>query len=562
MVQSNKALDRVRRGVDHAMIFASLLMLAWPVLFSGRADRSSNPLDFATPIGVVVFLGIGVILLAQRWPLLQYAPVASAVIMAVFWLHRQDAVSPGLAWLLVAVSAIILVRQFLGTRTNEGLMRDLTRQSAILARQAFRDPLTELGNRKLFMDHAIDALADADDTMTAVILVDLDGFKEINDTYGHATGDELLRTAADRLNANVRANDTVSRLGGDEFIVLLPRLVDDQIADTVANRILRDLAQPLVIGDTVLSIRASAGIALTRGSGTAVDNVMREADLALYQAKADGKGVARRYDPAQFAAAEQRRREEAELRRALEQDEFEVHYQPIVDLDGEHTVGVEALVRWRHPERGLLPPVAFLDMAESMGMLPRLGGWVLEQACRQAALWQRDNPGFELNVNLSASQLGSPDLIDEVRAVLESTGLPPQLLVLELTESVALTDLAESARVLGALKTLGVRIALDDFGTGFSSLSHLGALPVDVVKIDRSFVQAMQGNSGASVAEAVLQIARTFNLSPVAEGVEDALQAARLRELDCAQAQGYHFARPMPPGDVTNLLSRESSLRL
>ena len=562
MVQSNKAMDRVRRGVDHAMIFASLLMLAWPVLFSGRADRSSNTLDFATPIGVVVFLGIGVIFLAQRWPLLQYAPVASAVIMAAFWLHRQDAVSPGLAWLLVAVSAIILVRQFLGTRTNEGLMRDLTRQRAILARQAFRDPLTELGNRKLFMDHAIDALADADDTMTAVILVDLDGFKEINDTYGHATGDELLRTAADRLNANVRANDTVSRLGGDEFIVLLPRLVDDQIADTVANRILRDLAQPLVIGDTVLSIRASAGIALTRGSGTAVDNVMREADLALYQAKADGKGVARRYDPAQFAAAEQRRREEAELRRALEQDEFEVHYQPIVDLDGEHTVGVEALVRWRHPERGLLPPVAFLDMAESMGMLPRLGGWVLEQACRQAALWQRDNPGFELNVNLSASQLGNPDLIDEVRAVLESTGLPPQLLVLELTESVALTDLAESARVLGALKTLGVRIALDDFGTGFSSLSHLGALPVDVVKIDRSFVQAMQGNSGASVAEAVLQIARTFNLSPVAEGVEDALQAARLRELDCAQAQGYHFARPMPPGDVTNLLSRESSLRL
>jgi diguanylate cyclase (GGDEF)-like protein len=395
-----------------------------------------------------------------------------------------------------------------------------------------------------------------------VILVDLDGFKEVNDTYGHAAGDEMLRITAERLNANIRTNDTVSRLGGDEFVVLLPRLVDDQIADTVAARILRDLAQPLMFDGTVLSIRASAGIALTRGTGSAVDDVLREADLALYQAKADGKGVARRYDPAQFAAAEQRRREEAELRTAMDRHEFEVHYQPIVDLDGEHTVGVEALIRWQHPERGLLPPAAFLDLAETMGLLPRLGGWVLAEACRQAARWQHDNPGFELNVNLSATQLGNPDLIEEVRAVLAETGLPPHLLVLELTESVALTDLAESARVLGLLKTLGVRIALDDFGTGFSSLSHLGALPVDVVKIDRSFVQAMHGSAGASVAEAVLQIARTFNLSPVAEGVEDALTASRLRELDCAQAQGYHFARPMPAGEITDLLTRQGALRL
>ena len=550
----SKVMDRVRRTVDGAMIFASLLMLTWPAYFA------SGRFELLVPVAVVLFLGIGVLFLARRWPLLQYAPVASAVIMAAYWHYRDGRVSAGLTWLLITVSAIILVRQFLGSRTNEHLMRDLSRERAILARQAFRDPLTELGNRKLFMDHATDALADADDTMTAVILIDLDGFKGVNDTYGHAAGDELLRTAAERLNANVRANDTVSRLGGDEFVVLLPRLVDDQIADTVANRILRDLLQPLVVGDTVLTIRASAGIALTRGGQAGVDEVMREADLALYQAKADGKGVARRFDPAQFAAAEQRRRDEAELRRAMDAREFEVHYQPIVDLDGEHTVGVEALVRWRHPERGLLPPAAFLDLAESMGMLPELGGWVLEQACAQAAEWQRQTPGFELNVNLSASQLGNPDLIDEVRGVLQRTGMPPHLLVLELTESVALTDLAESARVLGALKKLGVRIALDDFGTGFSSLSHLGTLPVDVVKIDRSFVQAMQESEGASVAEAVLQIARTFNLAPVAEGVEDALQADRLRELDCAQAQGYHFARPMPAGDVSDLLVRQSAV--
>jgi diguanylate cyclase (GGDEF)-like protein len=548
-----KTMDRVRRSVDHTMIFTSLALLAWPAVFDAGVPA------LIAGAATIVLLGIGVILLARRWPLLRCVPAASAVVMAGVW-SAWHGVSPEVTWLVIVLAAIILARQFVGVRTAEGLVRDLTQQRAQLAEQAYRDPLTDLGNRKMFLDHAVDALADADDTMTAVILVDLDGFKAINDTYGHAIGDELLRTAAERLTANVRNNDTVSRLDGDEFVVLLPRLVDDQIADTVAHRILRDLSQPLVVGDTVLTIPASAGIALTRGSGMAVDHMMREADLALHQAKADGKGVARRFDPAQFAQAAQRRREEADLRRALDDQEFEVHYQPIVDLVGERTVGVEALVRWNHPERGLLPPAAFLDMAESLGLLPRLGGWVLEEACRQAADWQRQEPGFELNVNLSASQLGKPDLVDEVRAVLERTGLPPSLLVLELTESVALVDLTESARVLGALKTLGVRIALDDFGTGFSSLSHLGRLPVDVVKIDRSFVQAMQESSGASVAEAVLQIARTFNLAPVAEGVEDATQADRLRELDCAQAQGYHFARPMPAGDLTALLNRQSAL--
>ena len=559
MGRTGKGLDRARGVVDAVLIFASLLLLTWPAMF---AHPGGGVRYRVVPAVLVLVAGAGVIALARRWPLLQYAPAAAAVIVAGYRDYRPGGVSRDLTTLIIALSAVILVRQFLGARTNERLMRDLSRQRAILARQAYRDPLTELGNRKMFIDHATDALADADGTTTAVILLDLDAFKEVNDTYGHAAGDELLRVTAERLNANVRANDTVARLGGDEFVVLLPRLTDDGIADAVAERILRDLGEPLVIGDTVLTIPASAGIALTRGSGSAIDDLLREADLALYQAKADGKGVARRYDPALFAATEQRRRDEGELRRALDRGEFEVYYQPIVNLAGERTVGVEALVRWRHPARGLLAPDAFLEVAESMGLLPRLGGWVLEEACRQAAGWQAQAPGFELNVNLSASQLGSETLIGEVAGVLERTGLPPHLLVLELTESVALTDLAGSARVLGRLKALGVRIALDDFGTGFSSLSHLGTLPVDVVKIDRSFVAAMGGNAGGSVAEAVLQIARTFNLAPVAEGVEDALQASRLRELECAHAQGYHFARPMPAGQVTDLLARQGALRL
>jgi diguanylate cyclase (GGDEF)-like protein len=561
MGRTGQTMDRIRRTVDDALICASLTLLAWPWLFAGSvpaggSDATTWAVSLGVPAATVLAATITVSVIAELRPLLRYVPVAAAVVASTAWQASYSAAGTALPWLLIAVSSFILVRQFLGARTNEGLLRDLSRQRALLVRQAFRDPLTEIGNRGLFLRHATEALADADGTTTAVLLFDLDGFKQVNDTWGHATGDELLRTAAERLQANVRANDTVARLGGDEFVVLLPRLTDDRTADMVATRILRDLAQPLVVGDTVLTIRASAGIGLAHSEGANVDAVLREADIALYQAKADGKGIVRRFDPRLYAAAEQRRQEEAELRAALAGGQFEVHYQPIVDLAGEYPVGVEALVRWNHPTRGVLAPAAFLDLAETLGLLPELGGWVLSEACRQAAVWQRHRPGFEVNVNLSASQLSNPHLVDEVREVLASTGLPPELLVLELTESMALTDLVESARILGELKTLGIRLALDDFGTGFSSLSHLGALPVDVVKIDRSFVQAMADSTGATVAEAVLQIARTFDLSPVAEGVEDAEQAARLRDLRCAQAQGYHFARPMPAEALTTLLTR------
>ena len=562
MGRSGKAVDTARRVVDVVTIYASLVVVGWPLLFERLTAPGAGLLVGWLSLGTLALAGAAVARLAVAWPPVQYAPVCAAVVTAALANSRTGGAGTALTWLIIVVAGVILLRQFLGSHTDEGLRRDLTRQRAILAGQAFRDPLTGLGNRAMFMDHTRDALADADGTMTAVVLFDLDGFRTVNDTHGHAAGDELLKAAAQRLNANVRGNDTVSRLGGDEFVVLLPRLIDDQIADTVAGRILHDLQQPLAVGDAVLSMRASAGIAITRGDAHDVDALLREADEALHQAKDDGKGVARRFDPARAAAAEQRRHDEADLRRAVAERQFEVHYQPIVDLDGEATVGVEALIRWRHPTRGLLPPAAFLDLAESLGLMPELGLWVLREACRQAVEWQRATPGFELNVNLSASQLACPDLTERVREVLAATGIAPRLVVLELTESVALTDLAESARVLASLKTLGVRIALDDFGTGFSSLSHLGVLPVDVVKIDKSFVQAMHdASAGGTVAEAVLQIARTFNLAPVAEGVEDAEQASRLRELDCSQAQGYHFARPMPAGEVTGLLTRQSALQ-
>ncbi|MEV6299591.1 bifunctional diguanylate cyclase/phosphodiesterase [Actinoplanes sp. NPDC051861] len=544
----NALLDRVRVGVDDAAVLASLVLLAWPVADTAHPFGMTGRI---VPLVAALCLGLAVLLLDGGRPLLRYAVTAAALIAAGAR-HLNGDLSPAATWLVMLVTAAVVVRQFLGERPEA----DPNRQQTLLAQQAFRDPLTGLGNRKMFVEYAEEVLATPARTKTAVILVNLDGFKHVNDHFGHIIGDDLLRAAADRLAVNVRANDTVARLDSDEFAVLLPGLEDEQAALAVAERVLTELHRPLEVAGVPVTIRARAGVAVA-DTEDVLDAVLRRADQALLRAKVEGGGVARRFDPEMFAAAERRRLAEADLMRGLEAGEFEVHYQPIVDLDGGHTVGVEALVRWQHPERGLVPPAVFLDLAESLGLLPRLGGWVLEEACRQAIGWQTRFPGFELNVNLSASQLGNPRLIDEVKQILEQTGLPPQDLVLELTESVALTDLVESARVLSALKSLGVRIALDDFGTGFSSLSHLSSLPVDVIKIDRSFVQAMPETGDASVAEAVLHIARTFNLSPVAEGIENADQAARLRELACGRAQGYHFARPMPASNVTELLDKQ-----
>ncbi|GAA2858553.1 hypothetical protein Acy02nite_22440 [Actinoplanes cyaneus] len=544
-------LDRMRRAVDDGVVLASLVLLVWPA-----ADTDVTLTSWLVPLAAALCLGVAILLVAPERPVLRFGPAAAALVVSGIR-HVQDELAPGAVWLLLGMAVAVLGRHWLGTGTDKALLREMTTQRAMLARQAYRDPLTGVGNRKMFLERAEHALAEASRTMTAVIVVDLDGFRELNDTFGHEVGDELLRAAADRLAANVRANDVVARLDGDEFVVLLPGLEDEQAAVAVADRVLTELHRPLEVAGLKMTVRASAGVALTAGGG-GIDHVLREADQALHRAKLDGGGAARRFDPELFALEEQRRKAEGDIIRALDMGEFEVHYQPIVDLDGEQTVGVEALIRWQHPEKGLVPPGLFLELAEQLGLLPRLGGWVLEEACRQAVGWQRQFPGFEMNVNLSASQLSNPNLVAEVRSVLERTGLDPEHLVLELTESVALVDLEESARILSELKDLGVRIALDDFGTGFSSLSHLSALPVDVVKIDRSFVQAMPESGGASVAEAVLHIARTFNLSPVAEGVEDAAQADWLRDLACSRAQGYHFARPMPALDVTELLDRQA----
>ncbi|BAL86131.1 putative diguanylate cyclase/phosphodiesterase [Actinoplanes missouriensis 431] len=544
-------LDRVRVGVDDTVVIASLVLLAWPA--EGGPYPGAHPGGHVVPLLAALCLGLAVLLLDGGRPALRTAVTAAALVTAGFrQLHGE--LTPTAVGLVLLVAIAVLAREYLGRRVSA----DLSRQQSLLAQHAFRDSLTGLGNRRMFLEYADGVLHEPSRAQTAVVIVDLDGFKALNEFHGHEIGDNLLRAAADRLSTNVRAGDTVARLDGDEFAVLLPGVEDEQAAIAVAERVLTELHRPLTVAGIPMSVRVSAGVAVA-GRNERLDSVLRRADQALFRAKQEGGGVARRFDPVRFAAAEARRRAEADLLRGLDAGEFEVYYQPIVDLAGDdRTVGVEALIRWRHPEYGLIPPADFLDLAESLGLLPRIGGWVLEESCRQAIAWQRQFPGFELNVNLSASQLGNPRLIDEVREILDRTGLPPNDLVLELTESVALTDLDESARVLGGLKSLGVRLALDDFGTGFSSLSHLSTLPVDVVKIDRSFVQGMPSSGGASVAEAVLHIARTFDLAPVAEGVEDAAQADWLRGLGAGRAQGYHFARPMPADEVTSRLDQEA----
>jgi diguanylate cyclase (GGDEF)-like protein len=551
-VGRNALLERVRLGVDDIVVIASLVLLAWP---AAGPETPGPGAERIVPLLAALCLALGVLLLDGERPVLRHVTTAAALVVAGLRLANHD-LPPVTVTLVLVVALGVLVRELLGSKSGT----EQNRQQELLAQHEFRDNLTGLGNRRMFLEYAEEVIAEPARAQTAaVIIVDLDGFKDINDFHGHAIGDDLLRAAADRLAVNVRANDTVARLNGDEFAVLLPGVEDEHAALAVAERVLAELHRPLLVDGLPMSVRVSAGVAVAR-DGDRLDSVLGRADQALYRAKQEGGGIARRFDPVLFAAAEARRRAELDLMRGLEAGEFEVYYQPIVDLDGgAQTVGVEALIRWRHPERGLMAPAQFLDLAESLGLLPRIGEWVLEESCRQAITWQNQFPGFELNVNLSASQLGNPKLIDEVRAILARTGLPPQDLVLELTESVALTDLEESARVLGALKALGVRLALDDFGTGFSSLSHLSTLPVDVVKIDRSFVQAMPASGGASVAEAVLHIARTFNLAPVAEGVEDEAQATWLRELGAGRAQGYHFARPMPAIEVTELLDKQAA---
>ncbi|MEO6715275.1 MAG: EAL domain-containing protein [Mycobacteriales bacterium] len=424
---------------------------------------------------------------------------------------------------------------------------------------AFHDPLTGLANRSLFSERADAAMArlGAEGHDCAVLFIDLDDFKTINDTLGHATGDALLCAVAERILGCLRPGDVAARLGGDEFAILLHDVAAPMAAQRVAERVTDALRLPVAFASQDVLVRASIGIAHGEGLASA-DELLGNADLAMYMAKSEGKGSFRTFTPTMRADAATRHQLKADLERAVHRGEFVVYYQPILDLETELPVAFEALVRWQHPEHGLLLPDTFIPMAEETGLIASIGHLVLKEAARQGARWQEEFPlevPIRVTVNLSPLQVRLPLLVVEVQDVMARTNLAPGSLVLEITESLMLQDADASVQVLHSLRALGVRLALDDFGTGYSSLGHLRRLPIDMLKIAKTFVDDLEGHGDNSAfANAILALGRTLNLITVAEGVEHPWQVVELRRLGCALGQGFHFARPMTADDARTYL--------
>jgi diguanylate cyclase (GGDEF)-like protein/PAS domain S-box-containing protein len=439
-------------------------------------------------------------------------------------------------------------------------IRDITERKAAeeaMLHQAFHDALTELPNRALFLDRLGQALArrGRHGAVTAVLFLDLDRFKWINDSLGHAAGDGLLVGVAERLGEALRPGDSVARFGGDEFVVLCDDLDGEWEALAIAQRLTAALTPHFCVEGRDLSITASVGIATTTPSGHATaDNLLRDADAAMYRAKERGRNRIEAFQGGMRARAVERLEIETDLRRALERGELRVHYQPVVRVAGGSMLGVEALVRWQHPERGLVAPADFIPVAEETGLIQPLGEFVLGEACHQVASWNRAHPErapLSVAVNLSARQMSAASLSELVGAKLEESGLEPGLLCLEITESVLMEDVTASRNVLQSLKELGVRLGIDDFGTGYSSLLYLRRFPVDFLKVDRSFVSGLGENSedGAIVA-GVLGLANALGVEAIAEGVEQPEQADKLAGLGCELAQGYLWSKPLPPHEL------------
>jgi diguanylate cyclase (GGDEF)-like protein len=426
-----------------------------------------------------------------------------------------------------------------------------------LARLAFRDGLTKLANRALFRERVERALRGGDPKPEeiAVLFVDLDNFKGVNDTWGHSMGDRLLVEVSARLLHATRGCDTVARLGGDEFAILLDVRQGDE-AVIVAERIIAILRKPFHIDDFLIHVGASIGLAWGRDGDTA-DELLRNADVAMYAAKSRGKGCYEVFAPAMHAALLDRAELEADLRTALDDDQFVLVYQPIINLSSQHPTGYEALLRWQHPRRGTIMPTTFIPIAEESGVILALGRWVLQQACLESSRWQAMLPGVHMtvNVNVSSRQLDDPAFVMDVTAAIRHAGLDPQRLVLEITESVIMRDSAITLDRLRELKTLGVRLAIDDFGTGYSSLAYLQQFPVDIIKIDKAFVNSVAiSGSDAALARTIIMLSETLGLSTVAEGIEYQDQHVMLTELGCELGQGFLFARPLDVGDVREQL--------
>ncbi len=423
-------------------------------------------------------------------------------------------------------------------------------------RDALHDPLTGLANRALFLDrlqHALNATG-RHRMPLATLVMDLDGFKEINDSFGHAVGDELLCAVGKRLVEAVRSNDTVARLGGDEFAIVVED-VDEAGRELVIERIKRALETPFLIHGQPRQVGGSIGLVLSRGNIDTPSDMLRRADMAMYAAKREGKVGHAVFETGMHTAMVFRLEMKSALQRALQEREFVLHYQPVVELPSGRMTGMEALVRWNRPDGGLVAPGEFIPLAEETGTIVPLGWWVLDEACREFSRWREKHPELTLNVNLSPRQLHDTQATARVLDALSASGLPADCLVLELTESSIMQDVASSLVAMEKLTSLGVRMSIDDFGTGYSSLSYLQKLPVSVLKIDKSFVdQVAENKQGAALVRAIIGVGAALELLVVAEGVERVEQVGRLQALNCRFAQGFYFSRPLDTAAMNDYL--------
>ena len=424
---------------------------------------------------------------------------------------------------------------------------------------AMHDPLTGLPNRTLFRHRLEQELARArrDDTAVAVLAVDLDRFKHVNDAFGHAIGDALLRAATDRFVSAVRRMDTVARLGGDEFVIIQPGGRQPEGAASLAERLIRLMAQPFELDGRQIVCTLSVGVAFSSARARDAGELLRSADIALYRAKADGRSTFRCFEFDMDTRLRERQSLERDLRAAMAGGEMTLHYQPLANISDRSLIGFEALLRWTHATRGPVSPADFIPLAEETGLIVELGDWVLERACRDAMRWPGD---FKVAVNLSPIQFKHRDLPRKVAAVLQRTGLPARRLEVEITEGVLIEDTEATLAILGALKTLGVSISMDDFGTGYSSLSYLKRFPFDKIKIDRSFISHLDSDAGdAAIVRAILAMGHSLGMVATAEGVESDGQLSQLRLEGCDQAQGYLLGRPMCFDEALSLSGRASA---